>query len=114
MRRFVVSRWPDVQIWSGDGDGFVFGTGTVYGLDLAPVNPELGSYFGADSGVLVLDAHEESLGLEPGDVILRIGDRDVESPRDVRRILRSYDGDEEISFEIRRGGATQTVTGTIG
>lgn len=85
------------------------------GLEMAALNPELGNYFGTDTGVLVVDVHPESTtGLEPGDVILRIGDREAVSPRRVRAILRSYDPDEEIVFHIRRKGKEISVKGRIG
>lgn len=100
--------------WIRDGEGFEFSFGSIHGLELTEINPRLGSYFGVESGVLVTDVREGTdLGLEPGDVILSIGGRDVDAPRDVRRILGSYDADEEIRFEVRRDGSSHTVTGTV-
>ncbi len=117
MRGSLRTTTPRVSVWTGDGDGFGFGRwgGAAYGLELTELNPQLASYFGTDVGVLVLDVSEDStLGVEPGDVIVGIGDRDIEIPRDVRRILNSYDDDEEVRIEIRRHGNAQTVTGTTG
>lgn len=111
-----IERAPQVRVWGGDGDGFEFqfGEGSLSELEMTEVNPQLGSYFGVDAGVLVTEVGEDStLGLEPGDIILAVGDREVDSPRDVRRILRSYDADEEVNFELRRQGATRTVTGSL-
>ena len=88
--------------------------GIVGGLELVALNPQLGEYFGAESGVLVAEVHgESSLGLEPGDVVLRVGDRDVRTPDHMRRILRSYDADEEVTLQIRRDGREMSVTGTV-
>ncbi len=82
------------------------------GLRLAEVNPGLGAYFGTDEGVLVLDVERSStLGLEPGDVVLRIGSRGVATPDRFRRILTSYGQDEDIDFHVLRDGAEITVTG---
>ena len=97
-----------------DGEGFEFSFGRIHGLELSALNPRLGSYFGVEAGVLVTDVEEGTdLGLEPGDVILGIGGRDVTEPRDVRRILASYDADEEVRFDVRRDGSDRSITGHI-
>jgi S1-C subfamily serine protease len=84
-------------------------------MELVEINPELGSYFGSDTGVLVVRGPEddETLGLASGDVILRIGDREVKDPEHAMRILRSYEPDEELSIDIIRHGRSQTLTGTV-
>lgn len=84
------------------------------GLELSRLNEGLGEYFGTDEGVLVLDVPEETeLGLRPGDVIQKIDGREARSPGQVERILRSYDPEEEITFEIVREKRTTTVTGHV-
>jgi S1-C subfamily serine protease len=84
-------------------------------MELVEINPELGSYFGSDTGVLVVRGPEndETLGLASGDVILRIGDREVKNPEHAMRILRSYEPDEELSIDIIRHGRSQTLSGTV-
>lgn len=103
----------DVRVF-GSGDRLLIGEAGFYGhgLELVEVNPELGSYFGATEGVLVVDAGRSSnLGLEAGDVVLRIGDRRVDTPDRFNRILASYGADEDITFQIRRDGADARITG---
>jgi type II secretory pathway component PulC len=64
--------------------------------------------------VLVTDVAEGSaLGLEPGDIILRVGDRDVTSPDRVLRILATYSDDEQVSFRVRRDGREIDVLGRL-
>lgn len=93
---------------------WVFGDACPGGLRLVALNPELGEYFGVDGGVLVADVHPDSpLGLRPGDVIRRIGERDADSPDRVRRILRSYEPEEAIPFHIVRDGRTVDVQGRL-
>ena len=84
-------------------------------MEMVEINPELGEYFGSDTGVLVVrgPAEDDGLGLESGDVILRIGDREVKSPEHVMRILRSYEPEEELSIDIVRHGKSRTLTGTV-
>lgn len=85
-----------------------------FGVELVELNPDLADYFEVDEGVLVADVAEESeLGLRPGDVILAVGDREVEDVSDVRRILGSFESGEEIRFRVVRRGDERTVTGRI-
>jgi len=65
--------------------------------------------------VLISDIDEDSpLGLRPGDVILRVGDREATSPERVRRILESYGDDESVTFRVRRQGSELDVLGRLG
>ncbi|MEO5627048.1 MAG: PDZ domain-containing protein, partial [Dokdonella sp.] len=46
-----------------------------WGINLAPVDADLGRYFGTDKGALVISADPDSLpGLRAGDVITRVGE----------------------------------------
>jgi S1-C subfamily serine protease len=94
----------------GDGAGVMGGLG----LGLVEVNPELGAYFGTDRGVLVTEVERGSgLGLRPGDVVVRIGSRPVTTAEGFRRILASYDPQEDIELHVRRGGEETTMTGRL-
>jgi S1-C subfamily serine protease len=87
----------------GGGDFRLFIDGEGRGLHLADLNPELGEYFGAKQGVLVLETPKDStLPLKAGDVILTIDGRTPTSEGHARRILRSYDAGETAKLEILR------------
>lgn len=98
---------------SGQANVWVIGGGNcVEGVELLELNPELGEYFGTERGVLVSEVAEESpLGLRPGDVLLAIDGREVTDIEDVRRILRSYEDDEEFRLRVRRHGNEMEVLG---
>jgi membrane-associated protease RseP (regulator of RpoE activity) len=84
------------------------------GLELVSLNPDLGAYFGTEEGVLVVSVPEDSkLGLKAGDVIKSIDGRAVRSPSHAMRILRSYEADEEVSFQLFRNKSQTTVRGRI-
>lgn len=84
-------------------------------LELAPMNPDLGSYFGTSEGILVIRAPAESeLGLKGGDVILTVDGRTPASPASLLRILRSYEAGESFKLEILRQRKRETVTGKLG
>jgi S1-C subfamily serine protease len=84
-------------------------------LELAPLNSDLGQYFGASSGVLVVSAPKDSeLGLKGGDVVLAVDGRKPAGPSQLLRILRSYERGENFKIEILRKQKRETVTGRVG
>lgn len=88
--------------------------GCAAGVEFRELNPRLGEYFGAESGVLVIDVDDDSaLGLMPGDVILAVGDREVDTIDRVRRLINSYEEDEPIRMTIMRKGAEEVIEGSL-
>jgi len=93
---------------------FLYGS-PLADLELAPLNPDLGQYFGASSGVLVVSAPKDSeLGLKGGDVVLAVDGRKPASPSQLLRILRSYERGEKFKIEVLRKQKRETVTGRVG
>ena len=94
-----------------DVDALTGGTGRGFrSLELVPLTPKLGQYFGADKGLLVVRAPAAAgAGLEEGDVILTIGGRTPENPRHAFRILGSYQPSEPVKVEILRQRKRTTV-----
>lgn len=98
------------------GPHWHFFSGSPLGrLELAPLNPDLGRYFGTEQGVLVISAPQDSaLGLQGGDVVLRVDGREPSSPSHLLRILRSYEAGESFKLDIMRDRKKATVTARIG
>lgn len=92
-----------------------FGGSPLGRLELAPLNSDLGRYFGTDQGVLVISAPKDSaLGLRGGDVVLAVDGRAPSSPSHLLRILRSYETGETFKLDIMRNRKRETVTARIG
>lgn len=73
------------------------------GLKLAEIDPGLGEYFKTDRGVLVLKAKAgNDLQLKSGDVILQVGDTEVNSPAEFMRALRGFNSGDELVMNIKR------------
>lgn len=91
------------------------GMGHAFGdLELAPVSPRLGQYFGTDKGVLVVRAPAGTgFKLEDGDVILAIDGRVPEDPRHALRILGSYQPGEKVRLDVLRSRKRLTVEGAL-
>jgi hypothetical protein len=87
-----------------DFEEFIGGPGRGFrSLELVPVTPKLGQYFGTDKGLLVVRAPGAAGSkLEEGDVILTIGGRTPENPRHAFRILGSYQPAEQVKVEVLR------------
>jgi S1-C subfamily serine protease len=84
-------------------------------LELAPLNSDLGEYFGTSRGVLVVSAPKNNeLGLKGGDVVLAVDGRKPASPSQLLRILRSYERSESFKMEILRKQKRQTISGRVG
>ena len=96
------------------GPLFLYGS-PLADLELAPLNPDLGHYFGASEGVLVVSVPKDSrLGLKGGDVILAVDGRKPASPSHFLRILRSYENGESFKMDVLRNHKRETVTGRLG
>ncbi len=103
---------PKIEMFGPES--FALKLARLPGVELVSLNAQLGEYFGTDEGVLVVSVPEDSeLNLEAGDVIQSIDGREVRSPSHAMRILRSYDADEEISFQILRKKRETTITGKV-
>jgi S1-C subfamily serine protease len=99
----------------GGAMAYAFGFGgPLMNLELAPINPDLGQYFGTTEGVLVISVPKEStLGLRGGDVILSVDGRKPSGPASLHRILRSYEPGDSFKLEILRNKSRMTVTGKL-
>jgi predicted metalloprotease with PDZ domain len=95
------------------GGGFRFSFGLA-DVELAPVNPDLGRYFGVTEGVLVIDVPDSStLNLKPGDVVLAVAGRQTNNPGQLLRILQSYETGEDIRFDVMRMKKKMTIVGRL-
>ena len=127
LRRTLESPWrvqPDGPLYRPDSlrvaspmrmpaPMYVLGT-PLADLELAPMNPELGKYFGVGEGVLVINVPQGSrLGLKPGDVVLSVDGREPAGPSHLVRILRSYNGRESFTLQVVRQQKRKTITGQV-
>ena len=89
--------------------------GPLAQLELAPLNSELGRYFGTTEGILVIRSPRDSrLNLQGGDVILTVDGRAPDGPAHLLRMLRSYNASEVVRFEVVRMRKREVVRGVIG
>jgi C-terminal processing protease CtpA/Prc len=79
-------------------------------MELVPLTPVLGAYFGTDDGLLVVRAPaDDALGLRDGDVILDISGREPTTPEHAMRILASFEPGETLRMTIMREQRRETL-----
>jgi S1-C subfamily serine protease len=90
----------------------MFGGRAIGGAELNELNPDLGEYFGTETGVLIVRVPNGTpaarAGLQAGDVILSINGRDIESMSDLRSAV-GRSSREPIRIEILRKKNRQTI-----
>ncbi len=85
--------------------------GNLAGVELYPLNEDLGGYFGSSHGMLILHVpKDKNLPLQSGDVILKIGERTPVSASQTWRILHSYDHEQSIKITLIRHGEQITLS----
>ena len=91
-----------------------FFPGEFGGMELASITPKLGAYFGANDGVLVVQAPEnDAFKLEDGDVIQAIDGRKPDDGAHAMRILRSYKSGEKLNLTVLRQRKPLTLAITM-
>ncbi len=93
----------------------VVGQNFVCGAQVNDLNPQLGSYFGTDRGVLVIQVLSgtpcDEARLLPGDVITQVGDTEIDSVATFRRVLNQvFARSREADLTLLRRGERATAT----
>lgn len=107
------ARAPFVSLGAGTGGSLVrmiSNLGRWADMELVDVTPELGAYFGTETGLLVVHApRDDQLKLVDGDVIIDIGGRMPTSPEHAMRILNSFEPGETLEITIMREKRRSTL-----
>ena len=87
----------------------VAGRNFIGGAQFNNLSPQLGTYFGTDRGVLVIQVLSETpcdeAGLVPGDVITHVGDTEVDSVEGFRTVLNQvFAGRRQAELTLVRRG----------
>lgn len=90
--------------------------GPRLGMSLIPLNPQLGKYFEAPDGkgLLIEKVEEgsaaEKAGFMAGDVVTKVGKKQVEKVHEFRSELAEYEEGDKVDVEIIRKGSRKTLT----
>jgi S1-C subfamily serine protease len=89
------------------------------GVAPRPLTPEIASQLGidADQGILIFDVPQGSAaanaGVQPGDVLLEIDGKKVESVEDLYAALREKKPGDQITLKVLRDGQEVNLTATL-
>lgn len=90
------------------------------GVELNDLNDQMGEYFEVDDGEgalvtkVIEDTGAEKAGLKAGDVIVQMGDRDIDSAEDVHKVLGETLPGDELEIKVIRKGKTKKMKMTLG
>jgi serine protease Do len=94
--------------------------GPVLGVATSDLTPDRKQNLGvsADTGAVVNDilpgSPAEQAGIRRGDVITRIGDRDIRGPQDLQEAVRQAGVGKEVPIKVVRGQETKEVQAKLG
>lgn len=90
------------------------------GVHLDDLNEQLGDYFGVEDGdgalitEVIEDSAAEAAGLQAGDVIVKIGNENIESADDVHDAMRHTEVGEKLAVAVMRDGKSKTFDLELG
>jgi serine protease Do len=85
------------------------------GVSIQPLTPDLAQGMGleADEGALISSVMDDSpaaaAGLKSGDVVVRFGEHEIESPKDLSRVVADTASGSTVPVQVWRDGAEHTV-----
>jgi serine protease Do len=85
------------------------------GVAIQPLTPDLtqGMGLGTDKGALISSVQDNSpaaaAGLKSGDVVVRFGEREIESPKDLSRAVADTASGATVPVKVWRDGSERTV-----
>jgi serine protease Do len=89
---------------------------SMLGVEAESLEGQLAEYFGVKEGVLVRsvikDSAADKAGLQAGDVITKVEDETVTSPRELSRIIRSKRSQQTFPITVIRNRQEMTITVT--
>ena len=119
-----------VMIMSGDDDftwtmgedmSFGFNSDRGYmGVQLDDLNEQMGEYFGVEdgNGALVTEVVEDSpaakAGLKAGDVIVKVGENDIDSSAALHKAMTDTEPEQLMAVKVMRKGKSKELSITLG
>ena len=115
IRMGATRNTPEFARSPGSVTARVSGRNFVCGAQFNDLNPQPGTYFGSERGVLVIQVLSgtpcDEAGLVPGDVVTHVGDAEIDSVEGFRRVLdRVFGGGRRAQLMLVRKGELVAAT----
>ncbi len=119
---FFMSGDDDDFTWTMDNEMVMdFDNDRGYmGVHLDDLNEQMGEYFGVEDGggALVTEVIEDSpadkAGLKAGDVIIRIGENEVDSSKALHKVIGDTEPEQQMAVKVMRKGKSKDLSITLG
>ena len=118
---FFMSEDDDFTWTVGNKMAFVFDSDRGYmGVHLDDLNEQMGEYFGVEDGkgALVTEVVENSpaaeAGLKAGDVIVKMGEEDIDSTKALHKALADTEPEQQMALKVMRKGKNKELSITLG
>jgi serine protease Do len=96
---------------------FGYVTGAYLGVMVSDMDPETASYYGLPVGAYIQEVTSgycaEEAGLLAKDIIVKLGDYEVENVTDLTRALRNFKAGDTTLITVYRGGAKMELSITL-
>ena len=83
------------------------------GIRVSQAQDQIGANAGVKVESVAAGSAAAAAGLQPGDVIVGLGDQPVTTPDDLLSALRSHAPGDQVSLTVERGGSRTTLTATL-
>lgn len=120
MRDTYTFNSPSSKCFGNSGNNswsFFSDDGGYLGVSTIELSEQLADYFGAKTGVLVSEVEEDSpaaaAGLKAGDIIVKVEDKFVDTPSELRDVIRDYNKGDKVNIEVFRKGSTETLVAEL-
>ena len=108
----------DIQVFVNGMDALNDDRGFM-GVELDDISEQMGDYFDVEdgNGALITSVSEDSAaekaGLKAGDIIVKMGDEDIESAADVHSAMSDTKADDDMVVEVVRKGKDKSLNITL-
>ncbi len=110
----------DVYAWTM-GEDMPFGLNRGYmGVHLDDLNEQMGEYFGVEGGKgalvteVVADSPAAKAGLKAGDVIVKVGEKDIASSGALHKAMTDTEPEQQMAVKVVRKGNSKDLSITLG
>jgi len=120
--KVIIMSGDDDFTWTVDQDmPFGFDNDRGYmGVNLDDMNEQMGEYFGVEDGkgALVTEVVEDSpadkAGLKAGDVIVRLGEKEIDSTTALHKAVAKTEPEQQMAVKVMRQGKSKDLSITLG
>lgn len=107
----------DVSDLLSDLATYGYATGAYLGVSVSDMDPDAANYYGMPVGAYVQQVEKgfaaHRAGIQPKDIITKLGDTTIKTVNDLTRALRNFEAGDETVITVYRGGRAMELKITL-